>query len=1749
MKNSKIAITALSVLYGLGLAASVDAAPSNKTSANGVIQQVDLTTIKKRNHTVPNSLNRIKTMPGARNQLINNASAKSKFAQVEPHDGKRAYIIQLKDQPIATYTGNIKGLPATARSTIANELTAKQGNVKRTRSNSPVANAKTIDQIQQTRTQAYKTYLTSKKQLVLNNVRAKGGDDKVRADYFSSLNGMSLNLTYNEALNLAEMKEVKLVQPSRMLQLHTDTGPQFIGADKVWAGQTSTDVGYKGEGIIVGIIDTGINSDHVAFADIGGDGYDHTNPLGTGVYLGDCADGTVQCNDKLIGVYSWPVITDTYGDLAPATGEDYQGHGSHTAGTAAGNYVENVPLLSASLGDGDGVEKGYTFASTSGVAPHANIISYQACELAGCPEEALVLALEQAIEDGVDVINFSIGGGEPFPWEDATELAMLAAREAGISIAVSAGNAGGDDNNTYFASLSHSAPWSMVVAASTHDRVIDVNNSILTLSGGLNVPWIDVNPDADWPDGIAGYSTTGIENGTPVVAMDYGDELCLNPFAEGTFTSDQIVICKRGENARVSKAYNVMAGGAGGFILYNDLYNWEGTEQELGLIDDTFPLPGLHVGRSTGESIISWINDGGEDHKMSISAGSVDVFQDDSAADILAGFSSLGPSTTFKHHMSPNISAPGVNILAPYADEHPLNPDSALSQDWTVISGTSMASPHVAGAMALVRQANPDWTAAEVQSALQMTSQNTVRRNVEPDIAPEGLPATVHRAGSGRIDVAAAVKAGLIMDETVENFELANPVEGGDVRQLNLPQLMDSNCRGGVCSWLRTVTATEDGTWTITEGDWVYDRWTSLYEGEINIQNAKMEFYPSTFTLKAGESQSIIVKADIKDVQYQYDTRLTGSGDYEGLELWNNVYLTSSNATTPDSHWPVSINFDRKGMPENVNVTVNRDQGAYHVANLPMPVTSDIAYLGHGPVKADVTEITLPQDNNHKPIYSGPSTDWEGNEVLSTEHYKVDLIDIPENTARFVVEVLGHEAGPGVQGNVGNVNGSLAIHIGIDTDGNGLPDFDNEWVCSSTTQIELNYCSLTKPNAGQYWVVYSNTSANMYDWAVEDIEFFEEWYGFSPDLLKDTYSIATAVVPMDQNNLSVTGPAANTEAKIGLDLSWDLDDLVEGDVAYGAFEIGSNNVSNAYGFVPLRLERGPDDVTITNKNRARGGETLDVSVHVVPNNTGMDRDIDLSLSLPEGVTLVEGSLNVNYPELAPGLVMDGNVIRLTGTQPDSSNWARSYKVTTSVEDELCQVPNYGSNDRGFVGLYENYGFTPEVGGSSIDWAGSWNDDWTEFSNQFELPLSQFWGEDGHINLFNNESYRKYSNLYLSPQGFVSFDNAWSGSQHAVSQPFPYLMNPYAPFIGVLWKGQTLPGAGFNQVIEALSTPLNIDYGDPSKMSGMMVAYAIDEASEQDDIIIEWLNSRSESIEASWFGENIVPDSERDDRYTFNLILHNGNRFGAGQFEIIMAYGGLDYADVGDYGSVGLHGNYGPIDIFGFPFGEEIGVNYAYNDLSSKLQENMAVCYDYTGPEASQFDVSFQVRVSELAAGKALDIELQSHVSGMGDVSIMSPVEVVGNLTVPQMNDLEVDENGSVDLLVAYVDSDINPNVISVEGEHISAVVHGHQIGSKVTITPEANWYGETEVMVKVADSSNPTDMGYSTFMLTVVSDGVAHVLGCMDSTATNYDAEATESNDSCQYAVAKQEKDSKGGSMAFLSLLLVPLLMFRRRTK
>ena len=547
--------------------------------------------------------------------------------------------------------------------------------------------------------------------------------------------------------------------------------------------------GTMGEGIIIGVIDTGINSSHPSFAAVGGDGYAHTNPYGTGNYVGYCVANPSFCNDKLIGAWALhPSSTNP---------EDTNGHGSHVAGTAGGNFLQDGVLVAPTAS--------YTFETVSGVAPHANIIAYQVC-VPSCPTSSTTAAVNQAVIDGVDVTNYSISGGTN-PYVETTAVAFRNAAVAGVFPANSAGNSGPGAGT-----VGHQGPWIMTVAASTHDRAI--LNSVVDLNSSTG----------PLPDILGQSPTAGYGPAPLIYAGDapYNNPLC-NPFG-GVVFSGQIVVCDRGTIGRVAKGQNVLNAGGGGMILLND------APSAASLNDDTHVLPATHISYVDGLVLKAWLATG-TGHAGRITGGAVDY--DDMYGDNMASFSSRGPAGAsvpgLANLIKPDVTAPGLNILAPYFAGFTPSPS------FNIISGTSMSSPHAAGAAALVR--------AEVKSALMMTGITEVDKE---DGVTVGDPFDF---GGGRINLTQAGNVGFVLNITEPEYLAANPAAGGDPRLLNLPSFASNDCTG-VCSWTRTLRS-------VLDEDQPYNAWVTSSGGVTGM------VVPSNFTIPAGGTQEITIHLNV----------------------------------------------------------------------------------------------------------------------------------------------------------------------------------------------------------------------------------------------------------------------------------------------------------------------------------------------------------------------------------------------------------------------------------------------------------------------------------------------------------------------------------------------------------------------------------------------------------------------------------------------------------------------------------------------------------------------------------------------------------------------------------------------------------------------------------------------------------------------------------------------------------------------
>lgn len=650
--------------------------------------------------------------------------------------------------------------------------------------------------------------------------RAIGHSLQVSHRMQHAVNGIVTVLSADEAAEVRKQAGVRLVEAYREYEADTDTGPQLIGAKTVWSGVPSTMGGTnraKGEGVVVGILDSGINYNSPSFTAVDPvDGYVHANPNGSGNFLGTCAPGNVdagRCNDKLIGGHDFvcgaPANRCGVSNITEEPGfGDNNGHGSHTASTAAGNE-RDVTL------------RGVT-TRISGVAPRANVIAYDVCYTETstgrglCPNVSSVAAVNQAMADGVEVINFSIGGGAS-PWSDSVSLAFLNAVDAGIYVAASAGNSGPGA-----ATLGHNEPWVASTAAAQHGR--QGFDFFLSVTGPGAVPpaltAVALTPGTGGVDlsaNIPGTTPIVLIPGTAAGAGIDGPSDGCAAYPPGTF-ADAIAVIRRGTCGFSVKANFARDAGAIAVIIANN---------QPGVTTPSVPgttIPVFLVTQANGNAIRDYfIANGGATGAVPFPA-----IVTTNTVDALAAFSSRGPAAF--DVLKPDITAPGVNVLAAVAGGA-----DAIG----LISGTSMASPHQAGAAALLRQLNPTWSVPEIKSALTMTARQSVL------LEDQVTPANALAAGAGRVQVDLATRSGLVMHETKARYLAANPGAGGDPSTLNQPSFAKANCVDS-CTFTRTVRSTLP----------------YKHQWKLSVTGLGAQLSTDTLTLKPGESRQITITVD-----------------------------------------------------------------------------------------------------------------------------------------------------------------------------------------------------------------------------------------------------------------------------------------------------------------------------------------------------------------------------------------------------------------------------------------------------------------------------------------------------------------------------------------------------------------------------------------------------------------------------------------------------------------------------------------------------------------------------------------------------------------------------------------------------------------------------------------------------------------------------------------------------------------------
>lgn len=548
--------------------------------------------------------------------------------------------------------------------------------------------------------------------------------------YKTAISGFAARLSSKQVESLKQINGFLSATPDELLQLHTTHSPQFLGLE---AGKGLWESTNMNSDVIIGVLDSGIWPEHVSFHDTG-------FPAVPSRWKGACESGT-NCNKKLIGARSFFKGYEAASGKINETEEyksarDAQGHGTHTASTAAGSLVEEANVF----GLGKGLAGGMRYSS--------RIAAYKVCWISGCASSDILAAMDQAIADGVDVMSLSLGGHDKPYYSDNIAIGSFRAIQNGIFVSCSAGNSG-----PYSSSVSNTAPWIMTVAASYLDRSFQTT---IKLGNGQTFKGSSLYP---------GKASKKLPMVYGKRAGNEDAEYCLDGTLSTKLVKGKIVICKRGIISRAEKGENVKAAGGAGVIVLND------DDQGEELFADAYILPGTGVGAAAGNAIKKYVSST-KTKPPSVSI-SFDGTVYGNTAPTMAAFSSRGPSEVGPEVIKPDVTAPGVNILAAWPPN--ISPTQKKSDKrsvlFNIVSGTSMSCPHVSGIAALIKSIHKDWSPAAIKSAL-MTTAYVLDNTKKPiaDVSNSSIAATPFTFGSGHVDPERASDPGLVYDIIGEDY-------------------------------------------------------------------------------------------------------------------------------------------------------------------------------------------------------------------------------------------------------------------------------------------------------------------------------------------------------------------------------------------------------------------------------------------------------------------------------------------------------------------------------------------------------------------------------------------------------------------------------------------------------------------------------------------------------------------------------------------------------------------------------------------------------------------------------------------------------------------------------------------------------------------------------------------------------------------------------------------------------------------
>ncbi len=682
---------------------------------------------------------------------------------------------------------------------------------------------------------AYRSHLEQVQAQYVAGLRERVGRNvDVPHTYQITHSGISARLTDAEAAIVGSLPGVVRIERDQEYQLDTFRGPSFIGAQTIWGAAVptpATAVNF-GKGIIVGVLDSGVNSTHPSFANDARCGFSVADPKL--ISFRDCASsaGSV-CN-------------------GPAP-NDVGGHGTHTASTAAGNVVNGTAVPAPTIPA--------PYTQISGVAPCASLRTYRVCETTSCSGAAITAGMNNVLADGdVDVVNYSISGGTS-PWSAGDgDRRFLDFVNAGIFVAASAGNTRAETPDPV-GNVNHLGPWVMTVASSTHDE--NPSGGSLSATGPGTPPANTQNIALN----IAGVNvgTAGVYPIRYNAANDIGCTVG-GGFPAGFFTG-AVALIPRGTCSFEEKLNNAAAAGAVAGIVYNNAAG------AINMAIGTATLPSYSILQTEGQALRAFIDANGA------TPTTVNFTPATKIGDLLSSFSLRGPTRAIATDLTkPDVTAPGDNIYAAYV----------APNNYGFLGGTSMSSPHVAGAGALVKAMRPAWTPTQIKSALQLTAKST---GVKEDGISPWHPDDV---GSGRVLADKAIDTGLVMSETFANFLAANPSGGSiNMKALNIASMRNMNCVPN-CTFTRTFqnTLASATTWNITT------------ESTYGVSVAAS---PASFTVSSGGSQAVTFTVSLDD--YGPGTQLPSTPAFAHVVLTPSVA-----AASPALRLTVAVRGTRDGI-------------------------------------------------------------------------------------------------------------------------------------------------------------------------------------------------------------------------------------------------------------------------------------------------------------------------------------------------------------------------------------------------------------------------------------------------------------------------------------------------------------------------------------------------------------------------------------------------------------------------------------------------------------------------------------------------------------------------------------------------------------------------------------------------------------------------------------------------------------------